>query len=85
MTAETRNENGALDPGLSCDPHVAANRSARRLAGAQSNNDAELVIETRSDACGDGVCMVYHWAATLIRAATRERRINILRLARHPR
>jgi len=52
---------GAVDPDLSCNPiRGTAPIGARCLPAQRDYSDAQTVIETRSEACGDGVCLVYH-------------------------
>jgi hypothetical protein len=60
-TNEALTADGAVDPDLSCNPiRGTAPIGAPCLPAQRDYSDAQVVIETRSEACGDGVCLVYH-------------------------
>lgn len=60
-TAETRNESGEVDRSLACDPRAGSEPVGTQcLPAAEQYDDSQVVLETRAQGCGDGVCMAYH-------------------------
>jgi len=60
-SAETRDEKGEVDPELVCSPIQGTEPVGTPcLPDRGFFDDSEVVIETRSAACGDGLCMAYH-------------------------
>jgi hypothetical protein len=58
---ETLDETGEVDPALVCEPiQGSAPVGTSCLPTRTVFDDSEMVIETRVDACGDGLCMAYH-------------------------
>jgi hypothetical protein len=52
---------GSVDPDLSCNPlRGSAPLGTPCLPAQTTYYDSQVVLETRSEACGDGVCLAYH-------------------------
>jgi hypothetical protein len=57
---------GAAQTGLTCEAHpgsVALGTGCLPELASYEPSESEVVLETHSAECGDGVCMVYHLAA----------------------
>jgi hypothetical protein len=60
-TAEQLNADGTADPDLSCEPIQGTEPVGAPCSAQQTEYfDSQVVIATRSDDCGQGVCMAYH-------------------------
>jgi hypothetical protein len=60
-TSETRDAAGEVDRALICEPiQGSAPVGTACLPTRTVFDDSQVVLETRVDACGDGVCMAYH-------------------------
>lgn len=60
-TAEKLNADGVADPNLSCEPIQGTEPIGTPCSAQQSEYfDLQAIIATRSDDCGQGVCIAYH-------------------------
>jgi hypothetical protein len=60
-TTEKRDAAGKIDPALSCEPIQGGAPVGTACLPTQTVfDDSHVVIETRVEACGDGLCMAYH-------------------------
>lgn len=60
-TTEARGSDGSAQPELVCNPQRGSEPVGTPCLPAQRYYDRhQVILETRSEACGDGVCMAHH-------------------------
>jgi hypothetical protein len=63
-TTETRDAAGEVDPALVCEAIQGSEPVGTACSLTRTDiDDVEIVLETRVDACGDGICMGYHFGS----------------------
>lgn len=61
VASQLQNQDGENDPQLVCDPRTGSEPvGSACLPGDRRVYNGEVIIETRSESCGDGVCLAHH-------------------------
>jgi hypothetical protein len=62
VASQLRDQDGEYDSELACEPRAGSDPVGTPCVPADRSvySDGEAIIETRSESCGDGLCMAYH-------------------------